>query len=75
MRYQLPCTKLNFVLVQIVESQGSVVSLKIKENNTVDSVTWKLKWCSIENALKFVALLKALHPNLPQWPLAVRYRR
>ncbi|KAF8105869.1 hypothetical protein N665_0152s0008 [Sinapis alba] len=59
----------------IVESQGRVVSLKIKENRNVDSVVWKLKWCSTENALKFVTLLTALHPDSPQWPLAVTYRR
>lgn len=66
---------LNIVLVQIIESQGSVVSLKINENRRVDSVTWKIKWCSTENALKFVTLLNALHPNSSQWPLVVRYRR
>lgn len=75
MRCQLPCTNLNIFLVQIIDSQGSVVSLKIKEKRTMDLVTWKLKWCSIENALKFAALLKALHPNSPQWPLAVRHKR
>ncbi|XP_056843685.1 uncharacterized protein LOC108807409 isoform X3 [Raphanus sativus] len=62
-------------LAQVVESQGRVVSLKIKENRSVESVVWKLKWCSTENALKFVTLVTALRPESPQWPLAVRYRR
>lgn len=70
-----PCTNLNIVLLQVVESQGRVVSLKIKENRSVESVVWKLKWCSTENALKFVTLVTALRPESPQWPLAVRYRR
>ncbi|CAA7048176.1 unnamed protein product [Microthlaspi erraticum] len=69
------CCSVSDVSEMIVESQGSVVSLKIKENRRVDSVTWKLKWCSTKNALKFVALLKALHPDSSQWPLVVRYRR
>ncbi|EOA39540.1 hypothetical protein CARUB_v10008157mg [Capsella rubella] len=69
------CCFISDISEMIVESQGTVVSLKIKVNKTVDLVTWRLKWCSIENALKFVALLKALHRNSPQWPLAVRYRR
>uniref|UniRef100_A0A1J3IFR5 Serine/threonine-protein kinase 11-interacting protein n=1 Tax=Noccaea caerulescens TaxID=107243 RepID=A0A1J3IFR5_NOCCA len=69
------CCSISDVSEMIIESQGSVVSLKINENGRVDSVTWKLKWCSTENALKFVTLLKALHPNSSQWPLVVRYRR
>ncbi|CAE5959645.1 unnamed protein product [Arabidopsis arenosa] len=69
------CCSISDISETIIDLQGSVVSLKIKEKRTVDLVTWKLKWCSIENALKFAALLKALHPNSPQWPLAVRYRR
>ncbi|CAD5314958.1 unnamed protein product [Arabidopsis thaliana] len=69
------CCSISEISEMIIETQGIVVSLKIKEKRTVDLVTWKLKWCSIENAIKFAALLKALHPNSPQWPLAVRYRR
>ncbi|CAH8254925.1 unnamed protein product [Arabidopsis lyrata] len=69
------CCSISDISETIIDSQGSVVSLKIKEKRTMDLVTWKLKWCSIENALKFAALLKALHPNSPQWPLAVRHRR
>ncbi|KAL1200744.1 Dynein regulatory complex subunit 3 [Cardamine amara subsp. amara] len=65
------CCCISDISEMIIESQGSVVSLKIKDKRTVDSVTWKLKWCSIENTLKFVALLKALHPDSHQWPLAV----
>ncbi|CAH2036124.1 unnamed protein product, partial [Thlaspi arvense] len=69
------CCSISDISETIVESQGCVVSLKIKEKKRVDSLTWKLNWCSPENALKFVTLLKALHPDSPQWPLAVRYRR
>ncbi|XP_019091789.1 PREDICTED: uncharacterized protein LOC104742372 isoform X2 [Camelina sativa] len=69
------CCSIYAISEMIVESEGTVVSLKIIEKKTVNSVAWKLKWCSKENALKFVALLKALHPNSTRWPLAVRYRR
>lgn len=69
------CTNLKFALLQIVQSQGRVVSLKIKETRRVDSVIWKLKWCCTEKALKFVTLVKALHPDSAQCPLAVSYRR
>ncbi|KFK36088.1 hypothetical protein AALP_AA4G075800 [Arabis alpina] len=67
------CCSISDIYETIVESQGRVVSLKIKENKRVDSVSWKLKWCNTENTLKFVSLLKALHPDSQQWPLAVRY--
>ncbi|XP_024005970.1 uncharacterized protein LOC18010985 isoform X2 [Eutrema salsugineum] len=69
------CCSISDISETIVESQGGIVSLKIKENKRVDSVAWKLEWCNPENALKFVSLLKALHPDSPQCPLAVRYRR
>ncbi|KAG2305097.1 hypothetical protein Bca4012_064170 [Brassica carinata] len=69
------CCSISDISETVVESQGRVVSLTIKENRSVESVVWKLKCCSAEIALKFVTLLTALHPDSPQWPLAVRYRR
>ncbi|CAH8355855.1 unnamed protein product [Eruca vesicaria subsp. sativa] len=69
------CCSISDISEMIIESQGRVVLLKIKETRIVGLALWKLKWCSTENALKFVTLLTALHPDSPQWPLAVRYRR
>ncbi|CAN8321096.1 unnamed protein product [Cochlearia groenlandica] len=69
------CCSISDISEMMLESRGSVLTLKIKEKRRLDLVTWKLKWCSNENAAKFVALLKAIHPDSPQWPLAVRYRR
>ncbi|CAN7097798.1 unnamed protein product, partial [Brassica rapa subsp. narinosa] len=69
------CCYISDISETMVESQGRVVSLKIKETRGVDSVIWKLKWCCTEKALKFVTLVKALHPDSAQCPLAVSYRR
>ncbi|KAF3524794.1 hypothetical protein F2Q69_00046404 [Brassica cretica] len=65
------CCSISDISETIVQSQGRVVSLKIKETRRVDSVIWKLKWCCTEKALKFVTLVKALHPDSAQCPLAV----
>ncbi|XP_013586450.1 PREDICTED: uncharacterized protein LOC106295169 isoform X1 [Brassica oleracea var. oleracea] len=66
-----------------IESRGSsCLSLKIKQKNstfqarpnrTATSATWKLKLFSIECVLKFVSLVKGLHPDSPEFPLLVRH--
>ncbi|CAH8284528.1 unnamed protein product [Eruca vesicaria subsp. sativa] len=66
-----------------IESRGRpCLSLKIKQKNstfkarpnrTATSATWKLKLFSIECVLKFVSLVKGLHPDSPEFPLLVRH--
>ncbi|VVA98047.1 unnamed protein product [Arabis nemorensis] len=67
----------------VIESRGSpCLSLKIslksstlqtRRNMTMNSVTRKLKFFSIDCVLKFVALVKGLHPDSPEFPLLVRH--
>ncbi|KAF8103718.1 hypothetical protein N665_0186s0086 [Sinapis alba] len=71
------------IVEMAIESRGSpCLSLKIKQKNstyqarsirTETSATWKLKLFSIECVLKFVSLLKGLHPDSPEFPLLVRH--
>ncbi|KFK39116.1 hypothetical protein AALP_AA3G203300 [Arabis alpina] len=71
------------IFEMVIESRGSpCLSLKIKlknftfqtgRNRTMNSVTWKLKLFSIGCVLKFVALIKGLHPDSLEFPLLVRH--
>ncbi|XP_024015064.1 uncharacterized protein LOC18024673 isoform X2 [Eutrema salsugineum] len=71
------------IFEMVIESRGSpCLSLKIKQTNstsqtrpnrTANSTTWKLKFFSIDCILKFVALVKGLHPDSPELPLLVRH--
>uniref|UniRef100_A0A1J3JEM7 Serine/threonine-protein kinase 11-interacting protein n=1 Tax=Noccaea caerulescens TaxID=107243 RepID=A0A1J3JEM7_NOCCA len=71
------------IFEMVTESRGSpCLSLKIKLKNstyetkrhrTVNSVTWKFKLFSAECVHKFVALVKGLHPDSPEFPLLVRH--
>ncbi|KAL0899890.1 hypothetical protein Bca101_083851 [Brassica carinata] len=71
------------IVEMAIESRGSpCLSLKIKQENstyqarpnrTATSATWKVKLFSIECVLKFVSLVKGLHPDSPELPLLVRH--
>ncbi|XP_010549059.1 PREDICTED: uncharacterized protein LOC104820345 isoform X2 [Tarenaya hassleriana] len=65
------------MVVMESKRRSSCLELKIKQRHTrqkseADSVIWKLKWFNAEDALKFVALLKALHQDLTEEPLLIR---
>ncbi|CAA7051307.1 unnamed protein product [Microthlaspi erraticum] len=71
------------IFEMVTESRGSpCLYLKIKLKNstfetrrhrTVNSVTWALKLFSAECVLKFVSLVKGLHPDSQEFPLLVRH--
>ncbi|KAJ4893889.1 Outer arm dynein light chain 1 protein [Raphanus sativus] len=71
------------IVEMAIESRGSpCLSLKIKQKNSTyqarpnrpaTSATWKFKLFSIECVLKFVSLVKGLHPDSQVLPLLVRH--
>lgn len=44
-----------------------------KLENSTHASTWKLKWYSKDTLLKFLTLIKAIHAELSERPLPVKY--